>query len=150
MAQTLVSLLVHVVFSTKHRADYIRPEIEHEMFAFMAGILKNKDSRLLAANGTANHVHLLISLSKNIALSSLIQELKKSTSKWMKTRGAVLKDFHWQDGYAAFSIGESNVVALKQYIARQKQKHRQRSFESEVIQFLKKYGIEYDEKFLWD
>lgn len=150
MAQTLVSLLVHVVFSTKHRADSIRPEIEHEMFAFMAGILTNKGSRLLAANGTENHVHLLISLSKNIALSSLIQELKKSTSKWIKTRGPGLREFHWQDGYAAFSIGESNVDALKQYIARQKEKHQQKSFESEVTEFLKRYGIEYDEKFLWD
>jgi REP-associated tyrosine transposase len=150
MAQTLVSLLVHVVFSTKHRADLIKPEIEQELFAFMAGIVKNKESRLLAANGTANHIHLLISLSKNIALSSLIQELKKSTSKWIKTRVTGLNEFHWQDGYAAFSIGESNVVALKQYIARQKEKHQKKSFESEVIEFLKKYGIEYDETFLWD
>ena len=150
MAQTLVSLLVHVVFSTQHRADLIEPEIERDLFAFMAGILKNKESRLLAANGTANHVHLLISQSKNIALSSLIQELKKSTSKWMKTRGTGFKDFHWQNGYAAFSIGESNVDALKQYIARQKEKHQQKSFESEVIEFLKKYGIEYDENFMWD
>ena len=150
MAQTLVSLLVHVVFSTQHRADLIRPEIERDLFAFMAGVLKNKESRLLAANGTANHVHLLISQSKNIALSSLIQELKKSTSKWMKTRGTAFKDFHWQNGYAAFSIGESNVGALKQYIARQKEKHQQKSFESEVREFLKKYGIEYDENFMWD
>lgn len=150
MAQTLVSLLVHVVFSTQHRADLIKPEVERDLFAFMAGVLKNKESRLLAANGTANHVHLLISQSKNIALSSLIQELKKSTSKWMKTRGTGFKDFHWQNGYAAFSIGESNVGALKQYIARQKEKHRQKSFESEVTEFLKKYGIEYDENFMWD
>jgi putative transposase len=149
MAQTLVSLLVHVIFSTKHRADLIEPEIEQDLFAFMAGILKNKESRLLAANGTANHVHLIISLSKNIALSSLIQELKKSTSKWIKTRSAG-KDFHWQDGYAAFSIGESGIAALKAYIARQKEKHQTRSFEKELIEFLKKYGIEYDERFLWN
>lgn len=150
MPQSLVSLLVHVVFSTKHRAGMIAPEIEADLFAFMAGVLKNHDSRLLAANGTDNHVHLLITQSKNVALSLLIQELKKGTSKWIKTRGAKFKDFQWQDGYGAFSIGESNVPALKQYIARQKEKHRKKSFENELVEFLRKYGIAYDEKYVWD
>lgn len=150
MPQTLVSLMVHVVFSTKHRADLIAPEIEANLFAFMAGVLKNHDSRLLAANGTANHVHLLISQSKNIALSHLIQELKKSTSKWIKAQDIKYKNFHWQDGYGAFSIGESNVPALKQYIARQKEKHQKKSFEMELVEFLRKYGIEFDEKYVWD
>lgn len=150
MPQTLVSLMVHVVFSTKHRAGLITPEIEADLFAFMAGVLKNHDSRLLAANGTANHVHLLISQSKNIALSLLIQELKKSSSRWIKTRGTKFKNFQWQDGYGAFSIGESNVPALKQYIARQKEKHQKKSFESELVEFLRKYGIEFNEKYVWD
>jgi REP element-mobilizing transposase RayT len=112
--------------------------------------LKNKESRLLAAGGTANHVHLLISQTKNISLSLVIQELKKSTSKWIKAQNAQLKDFQWQDGYGAFSIGESNVAALKQYISQQKVKHQKKSFESELIDFLKKYEIEYNEKYLWD
>ena len=150
MPQSLVSLLVHVVFSTEHRANLIAPGIEADLFAFMAGVLKNHDSRLLAANGTANHVHLLIAQSKNIALSLLIQELKKSTSKWIKARGEKFKNFQWQDGYGAFSIGESNVPALKQYIAGQKEKHRKKSFENELVEFLRKYGIAYDEKYVWD
>lgn len=150
MPQSLVSLLVHVVFSTKHRAALIAPEIEAELFAFTAGVLKNHDSRLLAANGTGNHVHLLISLSKNVALSHLIQELKKSTSRWIKTRGLKFRNFQWQDGYGAFTIGESGVPALKQYIARQKEKHQKKSFESELVEFLKKYGIEFDEKYVWE
>ncbi len=150
MPQSLVKVLVHVVFSTKNRANLIAPEIEQELFEYMAGILRNKDSRLLSANGTSNHVHLLIAQSKNIALSLLIQELKKSTSKWIKARNAAFKAFQWQDGYGAFSIGESNVGALKEYIARQKEHHQKKSFESELIEFLQKYGVEYDEKFLWD
>jgi REP element-mobilizing transposase RayT len=150
MAQTLVSLLVHVVFSTKNRADIIPPEIERDLFALMAGILRNKESRLLAAGGTANHVHLLISQSKNISLSLLIQELKKSTSKWIKTQNVKFREFQWQDGYGAFSIGESNVAALKQYIAQQKEKHQRKSFESELIDFLKKYEIDYNEQYLLD
>jgi putative transposase len=150
MPQSLVSLLVHVVFSTKHRANLIVPEIEADLFAFMAGILKNHDSRLLAANGTANHVHLLIAQSKNVALSLLIQELKKSTSKWIKARGEKFKNFQWQDGYGAFSIGESNVQVLKQYIARQKEKHQKKSFENELVEFLRKYKINFDGKYVWD
>jgi REP element-mobilizing transposase RayT len=149
MAQTLVSLLVHLVFSTKHRADLITPEIEPELFAYLSAILNKHESRCLAVGGTANHVHLLASLSKNIALSTLLNELKKSSSKWIKTKGARFRDFGWQDGYGAFSIGQSNVAALKQYIARQKEHHRGRSFESEMLMLLGKYGVRYDEQYLW-
>jgi len=150
MAQTFVSLLVHVVFSTKNRADLITPEIEPELFAYMSGILNNHESRSLAINGTANHIHMLISQSKKIALSDLIAEVKKSSSKWIKTKSAKFVDFYWQDGYGAFSIGQSNVAALKQYIARQKDRHRRGSFEQEFIKLLKKYEVEYDEKYIWE
>jgi REP element-mobilizing transposase RayT len=150
MAQTLVSLMVHVIFSTKHRADLIKPEIEPELFAYIGGIVKNHESRLLAIGGTANHVHLLISQSKNVALSALVAEIKRDSSKWLKTKGTMFRAFSWQDGYGAFSIGESNVQALKQYIARQKEKHREHQFEDEFLAFLKRYGVKYDERYLWD
>ena len=149
MAQTLVSLLVHLVFSTKHRADLITPEVEPELFAYLSGILRNRESRCLAAGGTANHVHLLVSLSKNVALSALLGELKKSSSRWVKTKGARFRDFGWQDGYGAFSVGQSNVAALRRYIARQKEHHRVRSYESEVLTLLDRYGVRYDERYLW-
>ena len=150
MAQTLVSLMVHIVFSTKHRADLIRPEIEPELFAYTGGIVHNHDSRLLAINGTANHVHLLVSQSKNIALSALVAEIKRDSSKWIKTKGAAYKNFGWQGGYGAFFIGESNVPALKRYIARQKEKHQNQPYEDEFRAFLKKYGVKYDERYIWD
>ena len=116
----------------------------------MTGTIKNQGSHLITINGTANHVHILMSQSKNVALSYLMAELKKSSSKWIKTRDSTLGNFSWQDGYGAFSIGESNVPALKQYIAGQKEKHRIKSFEDELIEFLKAYGVEYDEHHLWD
>ena len=149
MAQTLVSLLVHVVFSTKNRADLITPEIEPDMFAYVGAILKHHESRGLAAGGTANHVHLLVSLSKNIALSSLVAEVKKNTSKWIKTKGRQFVNFGWQDGYGAFTVGQSNVAALRRYIAGQKEHHRERSFECELKTLLERYGIAYDERYLW-
>ena len=149
MAQTLVSLLVHVVFSTKERRPTITPEVESELYAYMAGTLKNLQSRCLAVGGTENHVHLLVSQSKNVALSRLMEELKKSSSKWIKTKAPALRVFGWQDGYGAFSIGESNVEALKRYIAGQKTRHQRQTFQQEVVALLKKYKVEYDERYLW-
>ena len=148
MAQTLVSLMTHVIFSTKNRETLITPEIEPELFAYIGGILKNNESRLLDAGGDAGHIHLLISQSKNIALSALMKDVKKDSSSWIKTRGRIFRNFHWQDGYAAFSIGQSNVNDLKKYISRQKEHHRKRSFQEELIQFLNAYGIDYDERYL--
>jgi putative transposase len=149
MAQTLVSLLVHVIFSTKNRVNVITPEIEPALFAYMGGILRNHGPRLLDAGGTTDHVHLLISLSKNIGLSDLLQDLKKDSSKWIKTQDRVFKQFHWQDGYGAFSISQSDLPALRRYIANQKEHHRKITFQEELIQFLNEYEIDYDERYLW-
>lgn len=127
----------------------IKPEIDDELFAYIAGILKNHQSRCLAINGTKNHLHILISQSKNVALSLLVGEVKKSSSKWIKTKGSTFGNFDWQDGYGAFSIGRSAVPALQQYIARQKEHHKTRSFEAEFRELLKKYGVEYHEQYVW-
>jgi REP element-mobilizing transposase RayT len=149
MAQTLVCLRVHVVFSTKDRRPMITPEVEPELHAYLGGTIKNLDSRCLAAGGTSNHVHLLISLSKNMALSHLMEEIKRSSSKWVKTKGAALRNFGWQDGYGAFTIGQSQVGALQRYIAAQKDRHKKQTFEEELIALLNRYGVEYDERYLW-
>ena len=149
MAQTLVCLMTHVIFSTKNREPFITPEIEPELFSYIGGILKNNESRLLDAGGTADHVHLLISQSKNVALSALMKDVKKDSSSWIKTKGNIYRNFHWQDGYGGFSLGRSELPTLKQYLANQKEHHRKRSFQEELIQFLNEYGIEYDERYLW-
>ena len=149
MAQTLVSLLVHVIFSTKNREALITPEIEPELFAYVGGILKNHGSCLLDAGGTADHIHFLVSQSKNLSLSSLMKDVKKDSSSWIKTKGRSFRTFHWQDGYGAFSIGKSDMPELKKYIASQKEHHRKRTFKEELIEFLEEYGIDYDERYLW-
>ncbi len=148
MAQTLTEIYIHVIFSTKNRADLISPEIEEELFAYTGGIVKNNDSRLVAAGGTANHVHLLISMSKNIKLSELIGKLKRDSSKWIKTKG--FENFGWQDGYGAFSVGPTQINGVKKYIANQKEHHSKKSFEDEFRYFLEKYNMEYDERYVWD
>ena len=149
MAQTLVSLMAHVIFSTKNREPFITPETEPELFAYIGGILKNHESRLLDAGGTADHVHLLISQSKNVSLSSLMKDVKKDSSAWIKTKGSAFRNFHWQDGYGAFSVGQSDRTELKKYIASQKEHHRKRTFQEELIAFFEEYGLAYDERYLW-
>jgi len=150
MPQSLACLLVHVVFSTKNRTPAITPTIEEELHAYMGGVLRNHDSPCLAINGTANHVHLLVLQAKTAALSVLIREVKRSSSKWIKTKGPEFQRFDWQDGYGAFTIGQSGVAALKAYIANQKEKHKTRTFEAEFVGFLKRYGVPYNQKYLWD
>ena len=148
MAQTLVCLRIHV-FSTKNRQPMITPEVEPELYAYIAGTAKNLDSRCLTIGGTSNHVHLLVSQSKNIALSHLMEEIKKSSSKWIKTKATALRSFGWQDGYGAFTIGQSQVEALKHYIAVQKERHRKQTFEEELVALLNKYHVQYDERYIW-
>jgi REP element-mobilizing transposase RayT len=115
----------------------------------MGARAKNLDSRCLAAGGTGNHVHLLVSQSKKIALSHLMEEVKKSSSKWIKTKASEFQNFSWQDGYGAFTIGESQVEALRLYISRQKERHKKQTFEEELLLLLKNYNVTYDERYIW-
>jgi len=149
MAQTLTRLLVHVVFSTKQRRSLITPEVEPELLAYLGGICRNQESPALAIGGTENHVHLLISLSKNIALSDLMMTLKKDSSKWIKTKGNAYADFHWQDGYGAFSVGQSQVRAVTDYVHGQKERHRTMTFEEELVALAKRYAVAFDPRYLW-
>ncbi|NIV95382.1 IS200/IS605 family transposase [candidate division KSB1 bacterium] len=150
MPQSLACILVHIVFSTKHREPFIKSEIETELFKYMSSIYRAYHSPALAMNGTENHVHTLTSLSKTITLSKLIEEVKRSSSKWFKTKGDAYKNFYWQNGYGAFSIGQSNVEALKKYIANQKGHHKKQTFQDEFRALLKRYGVQYDERYVWD
>ena len=150
MAHTFVSLLVHLVFSTKHRENLITPDIEPELFAYISGILKNLGSACLEINGTSNHLHALYSHCKTIALSDLVMEVKKGSSKWIKTRAPYFHNFAWQEGYGAFTIGQSAVPEVRRYICNQKERHKRRSFEEEFLGLLKKYQVPFDPKYIWD
>ena len=150
MPQSLVKMLAHIIFSTKNRANLITPEIEPDLFGYMHGIVENNKSKLLLANGTANHVHLLVSLGKTISISELVGDIKRDSSKWIKPKGTEFRDFHWQEGYGAFSVGQTQVKEVMQYIAKQKEHHIKKSFKTEYRFFLKKYEVEYDERYVWD
>lgn len=150
MPQSLADLHIHLIFSTKRRENMIAAEIEKELFAYFGGIVNNSESKLVAAGGTENHVHLLISLSKNVAVSRLVGDIKRNSSKWIKTKDRQFAQFEWQNGYAAFSVGYTQIEIVKSYIARQKEHHRVKIYEDEMRQFLDKYNVNYDERYLWD
>jgi putative transposase len=121
MPQSLAVVLIHLVFSTKNRQPWILPEIEPELHPYMATVFRSLDSPTLTINGTSNHVHVLFRLGRKIALAKVVEEIKTSSSKWIKTKGPDYQDFYWQNGYGAFSIGQSGVESLKKYIANQKE-----------------------------
>lgn len=150
MPQSLSNILLHLVFTTKNRAPLILPELESELYAYIAAIHRNMACPLLKIGGTENHLHILCRLDRVVTVSNLLEEMKKSSSKWIKGKEKRLADFAWQAGYGAFSIGMSNVEALEKYIARQKTHHREVSFQDEYRALLKKYRVEWDEKYIWD
>jgi putative transposase len=148
MASTLTRVLIHVTFSTRLREPLIPEALEADLYAYAGGICRRLESPLLAMGGTADHVHMLVSLSKKVALSDLLMEVKRDSSKWVKEH--VGREFGWQDGYFGFSIGESGVGPLRAYIARQKEHHATVDFKDEMRAFMRKYGIEWDERYVWD
>lgn len=150
MAQTLFSSYFHIVYSTKSRYRFIDPLIEDELFAYIGGIVNGFDAKLLKAGGTSDHVHLLVSMSKNSLVPDLVGAAKRDSSKWIKTKGTKFLKFDWQDGYSAFSLGYTQIPAVKKYIADQKEHHRRRLFEDEMRVFYRKYGMDFDERYVWD
>ena len=150
MAQSLANILIHIIFSTKNRQAMIQPEIIQELYDYMAGIARTHESQVHEIGGIEDHVHLLVSLPRTLPLSKLIEEIKKGSSKWIKTKGSSYTNFAWQNGYGAFSIGQSAFENLRKYIQTQKEHHKTISFQDEYRAFLKKYRIAFDEKYVWD
>ncbi len=150
MPQSLANILVHVIFSTKNRTPLIAPEIEGELYPYLASICHACKSPSHAVGGTADHVHIAMTLGRTISVADLLEEIKRSSSKWIKTKGPQYAPFAWQNGYGAFSIGQSQLPALKRYIANQKEHHRSRTFQEELREFLKRYQVAYDERYVWD
>jgi len=150
MPQSLVRNLIHVVFSTKNRVDLIMPEIESDLFGYIHGIVENNKSKLIVANGTENHIHLLISIGKTISISELVGDIKRDSSSWIKKQGKEFSQFYWQEGYGAFSVGQTEDELVMKYIDAQKEHHKTKDYKTEFRGFLKKYNIEYDEKYVWD
>jgi len=148
MSHTYCSSLFHCVFSTKERRNTNAPEIRARLWAYIGGIAREHEMKALAVGGTEDHVHILLSLPSSLSIAAAMREIKSASSPWMHESGDC-KDFAWQEGYGAFSIGTAQTSATIAYIARQEDHHRRRDFQAEFVAFLKKHRIEYDPRYVW-
>lgn len=150
MPQSLSKVYTHIIFSTKHSKNLIDKEVEPDLFNYLGGICKNLESNPVQIGGHKNHVHILCMLSRKISQMKLIQELKQSSSKWIKSKGEKYKNFYWQEGYGVFSVSPKNVEKVNEYIKNQESHHEHLTFKDEFIMFLDKFGMDYDERYVWD
>jgi putative transposase len=148
MSQSYVQFYAHIVFHTKNNMKFIREDIEDELYSYLGGILKSYRSIPLQIGGTSDHIHVLCTLPKTMTLADLTEEIKKSSSKWIKTKGSQYHTFYWQDGYGGFSVGWSQVEQVKNYIRNQKQHHLKVSSMDEYRKLLDENGIDYEERYL--
>ena len=149
MPQSLVKILVHMVWSTKDRVRIIAPDFEAQLYGYVSGIITNNGGRMLIAGGDADHIHILASIGR-IDISELIGDVKRDSSSWIKQQDERFARFYWQRGYGAFSIGQSQVEAVTKYIRDQKEHHKSQSYQDEFRALCAKYEVELDERFCWD
>ena len=150
MPQSLARLHVHLIFSTKHRERFLTNAVRPSLHAYMATVLQNLGCPPVLINSVEDHVHILFELGRTVAVSTAVEEVKKTSSKWIKTQGDEFAGFSWQAGYGAFAVSESNVAAVREYIAGQEEHHRQKSFQDEYRAFLERHRVAFDERYVWD
>ena len=149
MAQSLSKLYVHIIFHIKNNDVTIRSEDEKELYAYIGGIIKANEAFPIKINGTENHLHILTTMSKNLSLAKFVEEIKRNSSRWIKSKGTHYQFFAWQGGYAGYSVSQSKVPIIEKYIEKQKEHHITETFQDEYVKFLQEYNVDFDEKYLW-
>ena len=150
MPQSLSKVYTHIIFSTHERYPWIDDAIEDRLFAYLGKMCRSLECQPIKTGGYRDHVHILCILSRKIAIMQLVKDVKVHSSRWMKEQSERYSGFYWQQGYGIFSVSQSHAEQVKTYIAHQRQHHQKMSFQEEYLGFLKKYEVEYDEKYVWD
>ena len=150
MPQSLASVLFHIVFSTKDHWTFVDKKIAPDLHAYLAKTCNELKCPAIQVGGVEDHVHILCRFGRTITIADLLEEIKKRSSKWIKTQGLGYQKFYWQKGYGVFSISEPSIDAVRRYIQNQQEHHRVTTFKDEYRAFLKKYNMEYDERYVWD
>ncbi len=151
MPQSLARVVLHVVFSTKNRFPFLQDAaLRTRLCAYMAVVLQEIGCEPILINGVEDHVHILCNLSRTVTIATLVEKAKTPASKWLKEQSAELHNFHWQGGYGTFSVSQSNIDAVRKYVAEQEEHHRSWSFQDEFRALCKKHEIEIDERYVWD
>ena len=151
MPQALANVLLHIVFSTKHRKPFLQTDaMKGAMTGYLVGALANHDCPSIIVGVVADHLHILCNLSRTISIAKLVGDIKASSSERIKQEGPDVRDFYWQNGYGAFSVSQSKVPEVKEYIANQEEHHRKMSFQDELRLLCTRHGREIDERYVWD
>lgn len=150
MPQSHSKIVIHLVFSTRHRAPVISKEIQPELSYYMTGIIAGMGCQPIQVVGAADHIHILFALSRTETIAHVVEQIKTSSSKWIKTLSPAFAQFHWQSGYSAFSVSQSAIKDVIVYIQNQQEHHKKMTFQDEYRKLLQRYEIEYDEKYMWD
>lgn len=150
MANTYSQIYVQIVFAVAGRLNLIEKEWKNELYKYITGIVKNNNQKLIAVGGIENHIHILIGLKPNIALSDLVRDIKANSSRFINEKKLVRGKFSWQEGFGAFSYSHSQLNDVVRYIQNQEEHHKTNNFKDEYLKFLKRYEIDFDEKYLFD
>ena len=150
MPQSLSLVIVHIIYSTKDRFPCLDASTRQHLHAYLATVARNSKCEGYRVGGTADHVHLAVRLSRTVTIAGLVEELKTSSSKWLKTQRPELRRFSWQRGYGAFSVGQNELGDLMTYVSNQEEHHKVRTFQEEYVALLKKCNVQYDERYVWD
>ena len=150
MSQSLSCILLHLVFSTKNREPWLDADLRPRVFAYLAETGREMGCEVYRVNGTADHIHMAVLLNRTLAHADLVKKVKATSSVWIKEHGNHHAGFSWQAGYGVFSLGASQLPVLINYIDGQEEHHREKGFQEEYRDFLKRYAIEYDERYVWD
>jgi len=150
MPQSLSKVGLHLIFSTKNRQPIIDHEVDQQMEKYISAILKSLGCPVATIKCMPDHVHILLILSRSVTIAKVVEEVKKRSSKWIKTKDMRFESFSWQRGYGIFAVSESNIQTVREYINNQEERHKQISFQEEFIRFLKKHNLDYDERYVFD
>ena len=149
MANTYTQIYIQIVFAVKGRQNLIPKEHRDEFHKFITGIVSNRGQRLFAIFAMPDHVHLLVSISPNVLISDLVRDIKAGSSKFINDKKWIVGKFNWQEGYGAFSYSKSHVDNVVKYILNQEEHHKKKTFKEEYLDFLRKFDIEYDDKYVF-
>jgi len=150
MPQALAKIYLHLIFSTKNRERSLPDDIRADLHSYMGGILNGLGCSPIEINTEPDHAHILFVMTRTETVSNVVGQLKKSSNDWLRNRDRQFRDFYWQGGYGVFSVSHSSVEDVRQYIRGQREHHKQVSFQDEFRAFLKRYEIEFDERYVWD
>jgi REP element-mobilizing transposase RayT len=150
MPQSLSKVIIHIIFSTKDREAWLDRDVRPRMHAYVATVCRDLNAEALRVGGVADHLHIVTTLPRTISQAAIVETVKKTSSKWIKGLDPKYRQFYWQRGYGAFSVSPSQLNAVLEYVESQEAHHRTRSFQEEYRDFLRKYGVEFDERYVWD